>query len=195
VPAIEVPESHSDETVALRILGSQDAWPYCQAFNEDPELATALGMGADPDEASFERQIARAPGLREGGREIEFAIVAAESESDELLGSVVLHSFQWHHARAEIGVWVAPASRRHGMARRALTLALDWAFEELELARLEAATTRDNTPAQSLARRLGFRQEGMMRQRNLERGERVDLIIFGLLRDEWARAAIRHRGL
>ena len=67
MPAIEVPESHSDETVALRILGSQDAWPYCQAYNEDPELAAALGMGADPDEASFERQIARAPGLREGG--------------------------------------------------------------------------------------------------------------------------------
>ena len=73
------------------------------------------------------------------------------------------------------------------MARRALTLALDWAFEELELARVEATTTPGNVPAQALARRLGFQREGVMRGRNLERNTRVDLVIFGLLRDDWKR--------
>jgi RimJ/RimL family protein N-acetyltransferase len=191
MPAIEVPESLSDGKLALRVLGSQDAQPYCQAFQEDPGLGATLGMGSDPDEASFERQVAQADGLRASGREIEFAIVGANSESDALVGAVVLHSFQWHHGRAEIGAWVAATSRRSGLALRALTLTVDWAFDALELVRLETTTTPDNMPAQSLARRLGFQREGVMRQRNLERGERVDLMIFGLLRDDWARVATR----
>jgi RimJ/RimL family protein N-acetyltransferase len=46
-------------------------------------------------------------------------------------------------------------------------------------------TTPDNPTVPPLARRLGFTREGVLRLRNLERGERVDLIWFGLLREEW----------
>jgi RimJ/RimL family protein N-acetyltransferase len=46
-------------------------------------------------------------------------------------------------------------------------------------------TTPDNAGALVLARRLGFEQEGILRQRAIERGRAVDLVWFGLLRDEW----------
>jgi RimJ/RimL family protein N-acetyltransferase len=36
-----------------------------------------------------------------------------------------------------------------------------------------------------VAAALGFAREGMMRARNLERGERVDVVMFGLLREQW----------
>jgi [ribosomal protein S5]-alanine N-acetyltransferase len=186
VPALEFPHGLSDAHVALREFGRQDSQPYCRAFKDDPALGARLGMESDPTEASFQHQIEQAPGLRANGREIEFAIVDANAVSEGFLGCVVLHSFQWHHRRAEIGAWVVPAARGRGVAWRASTIGLQWAFDTLELERVEATTTPDNPQAQSLALRLGFQREGVMRHRNVERGGRVDLVIFGLLRGEWA---------
>jgi RimJ/RimL family protein N-acetyltransferase len=46
-------------------------------------------------------------------------------------------------------------------------------------------TTPENPAVPALAQRLGFTQEGVLRSRNVERGQRVDLVWFGLLREEW----------
>jgi len=46
-------------------------------------------------------------------------------------------------------------------------------------------TTPDNAAVFALARRLGFTQEGVLRKRNVERGQRVDVVWFGVLREEW----------
>jgi RimJ/RimL family protein N-acetyltransferase len=58
-------------------------------------------------------------------------------------------------------------------------------FEALDLLRVEMTTTPDNPVVPALGRRLGFSQEGVLRARNFERGQRVDLVWFGLLREEW----------
>jgi RimJ/RimL family protein N-acetyltransferase len=99
---------------------------------------------------------------------------------------VVLHSFDWHSRRAEIVFWLVSATRRRGVGTAAVSLALSWAFAELDLLRVEMTTTPENPAVPALARRLGFSQEGVLRQRNVERGRRVDIIWFGLLREEWA---------
>jgi hypothetical protein len=39
--------------------------------------------------------------------------------------------------------------------------------------------------ALALAAALGFAREGVMRSRNFERGRRVDVVMLGVLRDEW----------
>ncbi len=46
-------------------------------------------------------------------------------------------------------------------------------------------TTPENEAVPALARRLGFEQEGILRARNVERGQRVDVLWFGLLREAW----------
>jgi RimJ/RimL family protein N-acetyltransferase len=63
-------------------------------------------------------------------------------------------------------------------------LLVEWAFAALELDRIELMTTVDNAAACALARSLGFREEGVLRSRNLERGRRVDVVLFALLRNE-----------
>ena len=60
-----------------------------------------------------------------------------------------------------------------------------WAFGALDLLRLEMTTTPDNAGAAAVAERLGFVREGVLRKRNIERARRVDLVCFGLLREEW----------
>jgi RimJ/RimL family protein N-acetyltransferase len=67
-----------------------------------------------------------------------------------------------------------------------VALVVSWALAELDLLRVEMTTTPDNAGVFALARRLGFTQEGVLRKRNVERGRRVDVVWFGVLREEWA---------
>lgn len=183
MPPLGLPARASDGVVALRRLRDDDAEAYAAAFVADPELGRLLGVECDPDAAAVRERLSRLEEQAEAGRLVELAI--ADASSDAFRGAVVLHSFDWHSLRAEVGFWVVPEARRAGTVSRALALALDWLFDELGLERVEMTTTSDNDAVAALARKLGFVREGVLRQRDLERGRRVDVVWFGLLRSEW----------
>ena len=74
---------------------------------------------------------------------------------------------------------------REGVGQAALRLLLTWAFNDLGMERMEITALPENASVPHIAKKFGFTYEGTLRQRNLERGRRVDLLIWGLLRDEW----------
>jgi ribosomal-protein-alanine N-acetyltransferase len=180
---ISLPESLSDETVRLRPFRDEDASAFAQAFRDDPALGVAIGTETDPDEgAALERFRATADHAA-AGEGVELAI--ADAGSGEFLGLVTVFAFDRRHGRCEVGFWLVPQARGRGVARRALTIALDWAFDDLGLRRAELTTTPDNGPTIRLAESLGFSREGLLRERNFERGRPVDVAWFGLLREDW----------
>ena len=181
---IELPESLTDGDVVLRRLRAGDAEAYVAAFRADPHLGRLLGMEDDPDEATVRERAGRLPGLAAEGKLVELAI--SDPADDAFLGSMMLHSFDGAHRRCEVGFWLVPAARRRGLGSRAVGLAVSWALDALDLLRVEMTTTPDNAPVFALARRLGFAQEGVLRKRNVERGVRVDVVWFGVLREDWA---------
>ena len=176
---IELPERLEGEDVLLRRLRPDDAAAYVAAFRADPELGRLLGMEEDPDEARIRKRAKRLPALAAEGRIAELAI------GEPFAGTVILHSIDEHHRRGEVGFWLVPEARGRGLGSRAVALAVDWAFETLDLLRVEMTTTPDNAAVFALARRLGFTHEGVLRKRNVERGRRVDVVWFGVLREEW----------
>jgi RimJ/RimL family protein N-acetyltransferase len=175
-----VPENLEREGVALRRLRARDAGPFAAAFRDDPDLGVMIGAEEDPTENGVRRFIARQPGLRSRGEFLGLAVTDAGKRP--FLGHVMLHTLAWRHKRAEIGYWLVPAARGHGVGRTAVSLLVEWAFEELGLERVEITTTPDNGPARALAASLGFSEEGIMIARNLERGRRVDVILLARLR-------------
>ena len=102
-----------------------------------------------------------------------------------MLGIVVVHHVEARQGRAEIGFWLARAARGGGLGRRAVGLLVDWLFDHRWVRRLELTTTPDNAGALALAESLGFTREGVLRRRVVERGRAVDIVWFGLLREEW----------
>jgi RimJ/RimL family protein N-acetyltransferase len=180
---IEFTEPLSDGQVTLRWMRAQDAGPCAAAFADDPQLGRLIGVERDPEETGIRERIDRQEEHATEGRGIQLAI--ADPVSDAFSGSMILHSFDWHSRRAEVGFWLVPAARGHGVGTAAVTLAVSWAFTALDLLRLEMTTTPENPAVPALARRLGFTMEGVLRARNIERGRRVDIIWFGLLREEW----------
>jgi RimJ/RimL family protein N-acetyltransferase len=175
------PHGLRDRAVALRALRHDDIAAYVAAFTDDPELAVLLGTDP-PDAESLARRIDAPP---QAGA-TAWAAVIADPDTDAFCGIVLLHHLEAEHARAEVGFWLVPAARRRGLAERAVALLIGWAFTELGLERIELTTTPDNQGAAALARKLGFTHEGVLRSRDVEHGRRVDIVWFGLLRDEWA---------
>jgi [ribosomal protein S5]-alanine N-acetyltransferase len=176
---IDLPGTLSGDGAALRRLRPDDAPAYVAAFRDDPELGRLLGMEQDPDEASVRERAERLPALAAEGKFVELAI------GEPFAGTVSLHSIDAHHRRCEVGFWLVPGARGRGLGSRAVALAVTWVFGELDMLRVEMTTTPDNAAVFALARRLGFTQEGVLRKRNVERGQRVDVVWFGVLREEW----------
>jgi RimJ/RimL family protein N-acetyltransferase len=180
VPSLPVPEGLERDGVALRRLRARDAAPFARAFREDPLLGELIGADEDPTENGVRRFIARQPGLRARGEFLGLAVT--DSTQRPFLGHVMLHTLAWRHRRAEIGYWLVPAARGRKIGLTAVSLLVDWAFERLELDRIEVTTTPQNAPARALAEALGFTAEGVLKARNLERGKRVDVLLMARLR-------------
>ncbi|MEE2060550.1 GNAT family N-acetyltransferase [Rhodococcus artemisiae] len=89
-------------------------------------------------------------------------------------------------AGPEIGYWVAPDARQRGLAVAAVRLACDFAFspEGMGAWRIEWRAFVGNAPSASVARRSGFRFEGVARHGLIQRDTPRDVWVAGLLPDD-----------
>ncbi|MEK8105602.1 GNAT family protein [Micromonospora sp. M12] len=76
-------------------------------------------------------------------------------------------------------------SAGQGMVAPAVRRIIDWAVRERGIQRVEWRTNADNTRSKALARRLGLRLDGTLRQVSPGPHGRIDLEIWSVLADEW----------
>lgn len=98
-----------------------------------------------------------------------------------LCGTVTLAGLDAAHRRAEIGFALAPAVRGRGLMTRAVAAVLDFGYARMRLHRIEADVSPDNAASVRLLENLGFRREGLLRERWLVGGEKQDSLMLGLL--------------
>ena len=108
----------------------------------------------------------------------------ASRDDDMLIGTMTVLHIDSANARAEIGYALASAHWGRGYAQEALRLALAFAFDALQLRRIEADVDPLNQASCRLLERIGFVREGVLRERWLVAGELQDSAIYGLLRGE-----------
>ncbi|EFV13198.1 hypothetical protein HMPREF9336_01947 [Segniliparus rugosus ATCC BAA-974] len=85
---------------------------------------------------------------------------------------------------AWLGYWVAARACGGGVATAAGALALDWCFGPLRLHRIEATVRAENHPSRAVLGKLGFRQEGLIRDYLRVQGEWRDHLLYGLTAPE-----------
>ncbi len=66
-----------------------------------------------------------------------------------------------------------------------MRLLLTFAFDELNLHRVQLTVFSYNRPAIALYEKLGFQREGTFREFLQRDGRRHDMFLYGLLRREW----------
>lgn len=117
------------------------------------------------------------------GRGVTFAVTLTD-EPDALIGTVSLRRYV-RDRRAELGYWLAAPAWGKGLATEAARAAVDFGFRELDLARVYAQVLAGNRASLGVLDKLGMVNEGVKRQ-HVHKARRLhDVVIYGLLRDEW----------
>ena len=169
-------------TLALRAWRTTDVAAVIAA-SADPAIARfAAPIGPHDGEADARAWLAGREPARIAGLRLDLAIVGARS--GQVIGSIALsHAAQ--HRRATVSFWVAPQARGRGVATEAVRLGAAWAFERLGLQRLELYVEPENVASLRVTERCGFSREGLLRSHFVRHGERRDVLVYGLLAEEW----------
>ena len=86
---------------------------------------------------------------------------------------------------AVLGYELDPAYWGLGYATEAAERLLRFGFETLGLHRVWSYHVAENERSAAVLQRLGFKQEGRLRENDYQRGAWHDTIVYGLLRSEW----------
>lgn len=103
----------------------------------------------------------------------------------ELAGVVGYHPVDWRNRSASLGYWLAESQQGKGLMSRAVRAVCGHAFGTFKLNRVEIAAAAENTKSRAIPDRLGFRLEGVLRQREWLYDHFVDHAIYSMLASEW----------
>lgn len=159
------------------------------ALHSDPRVMRYWSFPAWTQLDQARPYLATAIAARDASRMLCWAL--ARRDDDRLIGAVTLFSINREQQRAEVGYALQSAQWGRGHAGEALGLVLGHAFESLALRRIEADVDPRNEASCRLLERLGFKREGLLRERWHVGGELCDTVLYGLLAREWPAARAR----
>lgn len=171
----------STARTTLRALVPGDAGALHRVFS-DPEAMRYWSTPAHGDETETAAMIASIRAGFEQGQVLQWGIERDHDQS--LLGTVTLLPAAGQ-PRAELGFILGSEHWGRGYAGEAQRRVVEFAFSELGMRRLEADTHPGNEASARSLERLGFRREGLLRERWTVAGEVSDSVLWGLLERDW----------
>jgi RimJ/RimL family protein N-acetyltransferase len=168
----------TDDAIALRPWTAADV-PAIAACCQDPEIPRWTEVPSPYDEDDARRFLSESERLRLAGKELRLAVT--DAVGGELLGAIGVRLASTE-PRADIGYWVAAPARGRGTATRAVRLLSRWAFEALDVQRVQVVAHPLNAASQRVALRAGFEREGLVADYQLRKGVWEDRVVFSLPR-------------
>lgn len=102
-----------------------------------------------------------------------------------IVGSIGYHPINWNTRKVEIGYWLAAPLQGKGLMTKSCKTLIAYAFDELGLNKVEIRCATENKRSRAIPERLGFTQEGILRQSEWLYDHFVDLVVYGMLASEW----------
>ncbi len=167
------------ELVLLRPRVDDDL-PLFARWHGNPDVRHWLHMSEIPNQ-SLELERQRWQIARNDPTRISFVI---ETLDGVPIGNIVLVGIDAAHRRAELGI--AIGEKEHwgrGYGTDAIRVVLRFAFEVLNLRRVELITDIDNERGIRAYEKCGFVREGVLRAKRLRYGEPLDMLIMSVLRE------------
>jgi len=103
----------------------------------------------------------------------------------ELGGCIDLHEVNWSDRKSSIGYWLAAPLQGKGIMTRACNGLMRYGFDELKLNRIVIYVAAENFKSRAVPERLGFQQDGALRQSIWMYDRFLDLVVYSLLASEW----------
>lgn len=109
----------------------------------------------------------------------------ALTDEERIIGVLGFHSVDWVNRAASLGYWLAEAAQGQGTMTRAVAALVDHALIGWQLNRVEIRAGVENLRSRGVPERLGFQQEGTLRQA-ARLGERyADHAVYSMLAADW----------
>jgi [ribosomal protein S5]-alanine N-acetyltransferase len=173
----------------LRPLQPVDAEPLFAIFS-NAEVMRFWSTGPWPSVAHSRELIEKDCKELAAGEHIRLGLFM--NVGDELIGTCSLFNFDAQCRRAEIGYALQPSIWGQGLVQEAVSVVLAYGFATLNLNRVEADIDPRNTVSARSLERLGFQQEGLLRERWIVGNEVSDSALYGLLASQWRAAQATH---
>ncbi len=178
-----------DHEIELRVMDESDAEAF-HRLNSTDNANMRLWLPARDTERTLEETQDFIQELRRGFTD-DKGLAAGIWYRGRLAGFVDAQRIVRSHKKTEIGYWLGTSFEGRGIMARACRAIIDYNFGELGLNRIEVECASDNLPSRKIPERLGFTEEGVIRQAAWLNDRFVDYVIYGLLADEWQ--AMRER--
>ncbi len=167
-------------SVTLRPLEFDDI-DTLYAWDSDSELEMYAGWGPKRPRAAFRHRYEQ----RITEPEDDLYMFGIEVDK-QLVGYVQLAEIDTYNRHAAIGILIGTKEIwGRGIGHTALRILMDYAFTVRGLERIYAEVYTFNTRSQHLFERLGFQQEGILRQHEFQNGSLQDMYVFGILKSEF----------
>lgn len=168
----------------IRLMEGRDIEFVRRLHNEE----STLNKLTDPFHVSQEEQELWFNSLSKSRKSRRYILI--EKESDEICGIIRIDDLDLTNRSATVGADVDLRFRRQGLASEAYERIINYLFNDLGLHRLQLVTLITNDIALKLYQKLGFQQEGVIRESIYRNGEFNDLILMGLLQSEWLKTKV-----
>jgi RimJ/RimL family protein N-acetyltransferase len=133
----------------------------------------------------FQKWIDTALADKQAGTRLPFTIIV--KETGQIAGSMSLMNISYHDLRLEIGnSWLGKDFRSKDVNRQCKYAMMCYSFEELNCERVEFKTDVLNERAKAGLRKIGGKEEGVLRSHmTMWNSRRRDSIYFSVIRTEW----------
>ena len=172
------------DLVILRPIRAQDQSPLLELAQQDPDMWAFFSLNL-ADWEQFSKWMQLALNDQAAGTRVPFTII--DKRSGQIAGSSAFGSIFYQDHRLEIGwSWLAPGFRGSGVNLHAKYAMLRYAFEELNMERVEFKTDVLNARARRGLQKIGGTEEGILRSHmKMWNDRRRTSIFYSILKEEW----------
>jgi ribosomal-protein-serine acetyltransferase len=103
----------------------------------------------------------------------------------EIVGVAGFNRINWSNKTAYIGYWIGEDYQGNGIMTKVAKELTHYAFHHLNLHKVEIRAAVENRKSRRIPEKLGFVNEGKIRQAEWLYDHYVDHIVYGLLAKEW----------
>lgn len=175
--------------IVLRDMRMNDSLAYYEYLN-NPMVSQHLSDEDIPTNAQEALNCVKAwGGLFYNKQGIFWTI--AETQTDKLIGSIGLSSWNFSNRRAELSYDLAYEHWGKGIITKAISNVLKIAFNDMMLYRIEARTMEGNSASKHILAKFKFQQEGILRGYRIIRDKPENIWMYSLVRPDYPEILLR----
>lgn len=167
------------ERLTLRPFQADDLDFTYQHFS-DPQVAQYLLDEPPVTDTSQAQEIVQFY-LDSAGKPYNRWVIVSKADGQRI-GTCGFHKWNKSHQRAEIGYDLSPTAWGQGYMQEALHAVIEFGFVQMKLHRIEALVYPENARSLDLLNKLGFKQEGILRDYFYLDGKFYDHVVLSLLK-------------